>query len=857
MAKPNDDSASEPRRSCLDEQEIVDFATGLLPAENLPGVEEHLSTCDKCTELVAAAAPLIGSSSQVTQSLDGQPFGPQGISSQPTTPNSGRSGSRDRPLLAPGTPLDNTYQVVRFLGRGGMGDVYEVKHARLAGRYAAKLLSSDLADNAQAFSRFQREALIASGLSHPNIVNVIDFCHLSDGLPCLVMEFLDGVDLAQVLALGQMSLMRTLRLVRQIVSALSTLHGHQIIHRDLKPQNIFVLPEHDGEPERVKLVDFGLAKRSNPSMIVTHDRTLLGTPQYMAPEQALGSAENVGPEADQFSLAAIVYEMLAGRHPFGGDVLSTVLYRIVHEPPTPLASLSPHVPVHVIAAIERGLAKDRQARFPSVKAFLQALEGQGAAMEPAPPVTQKVHRSWYIRREVLASAGVLAVAAGVAGVVRMTRQPPDPPARRASQGPGAAAGSDPTKLAPGATGRAPSPADNLTIEPAGTAPPAALPRAAVNVPAEAPARTVRETPPSPPAAREENAGDKKMPPRATAHKKPAVASEPSPQPVAAKPTGERTVPRRHSATRPGAATRSPAHDPGHPVMRTGTRPLTWLLAMVCLAALGSCRRVTIISFYADMPAPRTDSLIINLHGFGMKRSVQLGGMDEQLGLYDVHGDPIYISAFGCAAATDGSDYITSINMMNGLPPPIAYSIRSDAVLVHMVAYPANPGIPCPKVEQDGSVSGEPNDAGGATGTGSGGSSAGGAAGAGSGGMSGSGGTDGGVDAAGGAGGTDAGAGSGGNTGVGGCDDAGHTEIDAGACQAPDPSMAQPPRTSPQTIRAWLIAPESSAPATAAPCSAQAPTPMSPPASAIARWRRCRRGRPATAATRSAAGHTIS
>ena len=311
------------------------------------------------------------------------------------------------------------------------------------------------------------------------------------------MEFLDGVDLAQVLALGQMSLMRTLRLVRQIVSALSTLHAHQIIHRDLKPQNIFVLPEHDGEPERVKLVDFGLAKRSNPSMVVTHDRTLLGTPQYMAPEQALGSAENVGPEADQFSLAAIVFEMLGGRHPFGGEVLSTVLYRIVHEPPTPLATLCPHVPLHVVAAIERALSKDRQARFPSVKAFLQALEGEGAAMTPATPVTtKKVRRSWFIRREVLASAGVLAVAAGVAGVVRMTRPPPEPAVWRASQGAGAPAGSDPAKVAPGASGRAPSPADNLTIEPAGTMPPGAMPRAAVNVPGEAPARVARETPPA-------------------------------------------------------------------------------------------------------------------------------------------------------------------------------------------------------------------------------------------------------------------------------------------------------------------------------------------------------------------------
>ncbi len=538
MAKPDDDSAIEPRRGCLDEQEVVDFASGLLPAAKLPGVEEHLSTCDKCTELVAAAAPLVTSSMEVTRSLHTQMFGPQDIKSQPTTPNSGRSSGRDRPLLAPGTPLDSTYQVVRFLGRGGMGDVYEVKHARLAGRYAAKLLSSDLADNAQAFSRFQREALIASGLSHPNIVNVIDFCHLSDGLPCLVMEFLDGVDLAQVLAMGPISLMRTLRLTRQIVSALSTLHTHQIIHRDLKPQNIFVLPEHDGEPERVKLVDFGLAKRSNPSMVVTHDRTLLGTPQYMAPEQAIGNAENVGPEADQFSLAAIVFEMLAGRHPFGGEVLSTVLYRIVHEPPTPLASLSPHVPLHVIAAIERALAKDRQARFPSVKAFLQALEGEGAAMTPAPAVTRKVRRSWFVRREVLASAGVLAVAVGLIAFVRARHAPPEPAMWQATQGPGA-----------GATPAKPPSSTALTID--------------HGQPASAPAeRQVPERPQSPVpavATRDNFSTEKKKPASATERKKSLVAGKPTAEPPPASKPPEATP--RPTMSPPPVRPANPDKDP--------------------------------------------------------------------------------------------------------------------------------------------------------------------------------------------------------------------------------------------------------------------------------------------------------
>ena len=497
MQRSVDGSASE-HPGCLDEQEVVDFAAGLLPTEKIPLLEEHLSGCERCTSLIAAAASHVGvpSATQVTQSIDTQPFGPQ---HEPPHPS-----GRDRPLLAAGTPLDATYQVVRFLGRGGMGDVYEVKHARLAGRYAAKLLSSDLVNNKQAFSRFQREAMIASGLSHPNIVNVIDFCHLPDGLPCLVMEFLNGNDLAQVMGPGPLSLQRTLRLVRQIVSALSTLHGHQIIHRDLKPQNIFVLPETDGEPERVKLVDFGLAKRSNPSMVVTHDRTLLGTPQYMAPEQAVGNADSVGAESDQFSLAAIVYEMLGARHPFGGEVLSTVLYRIVHEPPAPLTALAPHLPPHVVAAIERGLSKNRHDRFPSVKAFLQALEGEGIAMTPA-PIEKKQRRSWLIRREVLVSAGVLAAGVGIVALVRTKAPPPEPPAWHATTPAGetskaqpAAAGTTSVQLGPSIPG------DKLTIErapPKGASDPGRAPiekrspevaRAAKEAPAK------RETPRRPP-----------------------------------------------------------------------------------------------------------------------------------------------------------------------------------------------------------------------------------------------------------------------------------------------------------------------------------------------------------------------
>jgi tRNA A-37 threonylcarbamoyl transferase component Bud32 len=372
-------SRQDEPENCLEEQAVLDFAAGVIPAHRLADIEHHLAGCDRCAELVMlAAAPASASGT--------------GTDLAPTT-HAQAPGMRPRgagALLQPNVALNDTYRIVRFIGEGGMGEVYEVSHARLAGRYAAKVLSLDLAKNAQAFSRFRREAQIASGLSHPNIVHVIDFSELEDGRPFLVMEFLDGQDLGQILTQGALPLDRTMRLVEQIVSALAVLHGHRIVHRDLKPQNIFVLPGKDGDSEHVKLVDFGLAKRASPSMAVTRERSLLGTPQYMSPEQAIGKADSLGPEADQFALAALVYEMLSGKPAFEGDVLSMVLYRIVYEMPQPLRQLAPKLPAWVYAAVERGLAKAPTERFPSIKAFLNQLQSTGPAAV-----------DWHVGRRVL------------------------------------------------------------------------------------------------------------------------------------------------------------------------------------------------------------------------------------------------------------------------------------------------------------------------------------------------------------------------------------------------------------------------------------------------------------------------
>jgi serine/threonine-protein kinase len=471
MERRIDGSTAHPH-GCLDEQAAVDFASGAMPRAEVWSVEEHLASCDRCTQLVAAAAPHVsraphGDSMTDAQPLDTQPLGVRKGGRARGNGNGKGEGRLVSTTLESGTALDDTYEIVGFLGRGAMGEVYEVKHARLAGRYAAKLLSMDLADNAQAFSRFKREAMIASGLSHPNIVHVIDFRYLADGRPFLVMEYLAGVDLGRVLAGGPLPLDRTLRLLRQMVSALSALHTHHIIHRDLKPQNIFVLPgdADGGEPERIKLVDFGLAKRANPSLVVTFDRTLLGTPQYMAPEQALGNSDGLGPESDQFSLAAIVYEMLGGKPPFEGEALSTVLYHIVHQPAPSLSKLAPKVPANVVAAIDRALAKDGTKRFPSVKAFLQAIEGERAAT--AGPERQRKPRRGA---RILIAGAVAAAAIGAFVGVRLLRNGDERP-----QAPVAAPSVAPAVLArPSAPVPPPPPVPEPPAQVPATAEPAAV-----------------------------------------------------------------------------------------------------------------------------------------------------------------------------------------------------------------------------------------------------------------------------------------------------------------------------------------------------------------------------------------------
>src|SRR5215831_18105254 len=263
-----------------------------------------------------------------------------------------------------GSVIAGTYKIEALLGRGGMGAVFLASHQRLAGKQVAiKVLHTEL-DDADIVARFRREAEIAARLNHPNIVGVIDYNVAPDGTPYLVLDYLEGETLAQCIARGPLPLAQVMSIVRQVGSALAAAHRAGIVHRDLKPQNIFLVPtEVDGRlVEIAKVLDFGISKIRGSQTVKTQDSALLGTPQYMAPEQATGQHTSVDERTDIFALGAIVYEMLAGHPAFSGASIPEVVFKVVYEQPAPLAV--PSLPPAVPAAVACAMAKPADERFP-------------------------------------------------------------------------------------------------------------------------------------------------------------------------------------------------------------------------------------------------------------------------------------------------------------------------------------------------------------------------------------------------------------------------------------------------------------------------------------------------------------
>ena len=287
-----------------------------------------------------------------------------------------------------GAVVGDRYRVVGRIGVGGMGAVYRAEHTMMRRDFAIKVLLPELGGKDEFARRFEREAESASRLAHPNIIAVTDFGRTDAGALFLAMEFLAGQSLSSVIAGGAVPRDRALKIIRQILRGLDHAHAAGIVHRDLKPDNI-MLVERDGQPDVVKILDFGIAKVTAPTSgngtgkgtVLTQAGVIFGTPDYLSPEQALG--EVVDARADIYAAGVILYEMLAGRKPFESeDKVKIISMHLAHAPPR-LREANPtvDVPVALEQVILQALEKSRENRFASAAAFLQALEDSEALAE--------------------------------------------------------------------------------------------------------------------------------------------------------------------------------------------------------------------------------------------------------------------------------------------------------------------------------------------------------------------------------------------------------------------------------------------------------------------------------------------
>jgi eukaryotic-like serine/threonine-protein kinase len=282
--------------------------------------------------------------------------------------------------VAAGTLIDDRYEVVSRIGAGGMAEVYCAMDRQLHRRVALKLLHRRFAEDPEFVERFRREASSAAGLQHPNVVGVYDRGEF-DGTYYIAMEYLEGRNLKRLISeQAPLDPDRAIDLTLQILKAARFAHKRGVIHRDLKPHNVIV----DGE-DRLKVTDFGIARAGASDM--TQTGSIMGTAQYLSPEQAQGHA--VSAASDLYSVGIVLYEMLTGRVPFEGESAVTIALKQVSETPTPPRALNPAVSEPLEAVVMHALQKDPAARFADAESFIAALTSarEGIAAVPAGQAT--------------------------------------------------------------------------------------------------------------------------------------------------------------------------------------------------------------------------------------------------------------------------------------------------------------------------------------------------------------------------------------------------------------------------------------------------------------------------------------
>jgi serine/threonine-protein kinase len=273
-----------------------------------------------------------------------------------------------------GAIVADRYHVLRKLGEGGMGQVYLAEHVKMGRKSALKVMNPAMVKDADAISRFNREAANASRINHPHVADVYDFGETSDGIIYLAMELVEGPSLTKLIAdEGPLPPGRAAAIVRQAADALAVAHDMGIVHRDLKPDNIMIARNRDGS-DCVKIVDFGIAKAAdNVAQKVTKTGLVIGTPEYMSPEQLAG--DKLDGRSDIYALALVTFNMLTGRLPFPAETAQESMIMRLTEAPRKLAEMRPEVawPGEVQAALDKALERDATARYATASEFGRAL----------------------------------------------------------------------------------------------------------------------------------------------------------------------------------------------------------------------------------------------------------------------------------------------------------------------------------------------------------------------------------------------------------------------------------------------------------------------------------------------------
>jgi serine/threonine protein kinase len=297
------------------------------------------------------------------------------------------------PATIVGSTIGGRYRIVKLLGEGGMGAVYEAEHTLMHKRVAVKVLHAEMSKMNEVVARFEREAMAAAHIEHPNVASATDFGKLEDGSFFLVLEYVEGKSLREAIAEGPLPVPRAIHIARQVASALSRAHGLGIVHRDLKPENVMLVTR-DADEDFVKVLDFGIAKvpvgdiapkSSAGDQALTQLGMVYGTPEYMPPEQALG--QEVDRRADLYALGVIVYEMIAGHRPFDDESKVKVLTMHITAPVPPLPP-DVQAPPELEALVLRLLAKEAKDRVQEAR---EAIEAFDALVTPPPSVVSGGH----------------------------------------------------------------------------------------------------------------------------------------------------------------------------------------------------------------------------------------------------------------------------------------------------------------------------------------------------------------------------------------------------------------------------------------------------------------------------------